>query len=208
MRYCEPSPGPAITATLFSGHSRVESRPARAPVPLLVPLFLARTRPFLCPRRSMRRSTSEPAAPTMASAAGSTAGLPVEEPPAATAILHGLARRTAPQPQPPRSGSRASRWVAQERPQREAGARVTECSDGRRCGLPPPGIPRRPGYGFGPAASPALSPALSPAATVLLPSGRISSRAQGSTTGHAGRRWCGLPSRPSVLAFRSTPDAR
>ncbi len=33
------------------------------------------------------------------------------EQPAATAILHGLARRTAPQSQPRRSGSRASRWA-------------------------------------------------------------------------------------------------
>ena len=41
-----------------------ERRPRRsgAPVPLLVPCFLARTRPLLCPRRSMRRSTSEPTA--------------------------------------------------------------------------------------------------------------------------------------------------
>ncbi len=34
----------------------------------------------------------------------------------ATSYLHGLARRTAPQPQPPRSGSCASRWPAQESP--------------------------------------------------------------------------------------------
>ena len=32
-----------------------------APLPLLVPCFLAHTRPLLCPRRSMRPSTSEPA---------------------------------------------------------------------------------------------------------------------------------------------------
>ncbi len=35
---------------------------------------------------------------------------------AATAILHGLARRTAPQTQPPRIGSRSSRWPAEESP--------------------------------------------------------------------------------------------
>ena len=42
--------------------------------------------------------------------------------PAATAILHGLARRTAPQTQPPATRSRASRWAAQESP---AGKQVT-----------------------------------------------------------------------------------
>ncbi len=37
-------------------------RRSGAPLPLLVPCFLARTRPLLRPRRSMRHSTSEPAA--------------------------------------------------------------------------------------------------------------------------------------------------
>ncbi len=41
------------------------------------------------------------------------------EQPAATAILHGLARRTAPQAQPPRSGSRARRWAAQGKPRQK-----------------------------------------------------------------------------------------
>ena len=51
----------------------------------------------------MRRSTSEPAAARVPSATGSTAGLRRrKQQPAATAILHGLARRTAPQTQPPR----------------------------------------------------------------------------------------------------------
>ncbi len=45
--------------------SQENPRRSGAPVPLLVPCFLARTRPLLCPRRSMRRSTSEPAARTM-----------------------------------------------------------------------------------------------------------------------------------------------
>ena len=53
-------------------------------------------------------------------ATGSTTSLSRERDegrrPAATAILHGLARGTAPQTQPPRSGSRASRWPAQESP--------------------------------------------------------------------------------------------
>ncbi len=43
--------------------SQKNPRRSRAPVPLLVPCFLAHTRPLLCPRRSMRRSTSEPAVP-------------------------------------------------------------------------------------------------------------------------------------------------
>ena len=60
-------------------------RRSRAPLPLLVPCFLARTRPLLCSRRSMRRGTSEPACNGE------------KQQPAATAILHGLARRTAPQ---------------------------------------------------------------------------------------------------------------
>ncbi len=70
------------------------------------------------------RSTSEPAAPgeVMGRAAGSTAGLPDQNTASGYAILHGLARRTAPQTQPPRSGSRASRWAAQESP---AGKQVT-----------------------------------------------------------------------------------
>ena len=76
-----------------------------APVPLLVPCVLART------RRPMRRSTSEPAARcVVVGTAGSTAGRRgVMVPASGTAILHGLARRTAPQTPPPRSGSRASR---------------------------------------------------------------------------------------------------
>ncbi len=60
---------------------RVKKKPRRngASLPLLVPSLLARTRPFLRPRRSMRRSMSEPAVPGVsASAAGSTAGLPGE----------------------------------------------------------------------------------------------------------------------------------
>ncbi len=42
----------------------------------------------------------------------------IRKQPAATAILHGLARRTAPQTPAPRSGSRASRWPVQESPAR------------------------------------------------------------------------------------------
>ncbi len=77
-----------------------------APLPLLVPCFLARTRPLLWPRRSMRRRTSEPAVLMCMRAAGSTAGRSLEGArPAATAILHGLARRTAPQPQTPLLGA-------------------------------------------------------------------------------------------------------
>jgi hypothetical protein len=46
---------------------RKKQKPRRsgAPLPLLVPCFLARTRPLLCPRRSIRRPerrTSEPVA--------------------------------------------------------------------------------------------------------------------------------------------------
>ncbi len=103
-----------------------KEKPRRSgtPVPLLVPCFLARTRPLLYPRRSMRRSTSEPAARVERvgfSLPQAAHGRLYRRPhggrrPAATAILHGLARRTAPQTQPPRSGSRASRWVAQESP--------------------------------------------------------------------------------------------
>ncbi len=78
--------------------------PNGAPLPLLAPCFLARTRPLLYPRRSMRRRTSEPAElGVSASATGSTAGASGREQPAVTAILHGLARRTAPQTQPLRS---------------------------------------------------------------------------------------------------------
>ncbi len=65
---------------------RPQKRPCRsgAPVPLLVPCFLARAKPLLVPRRSMWRSTGEPAVPGVsASAAGSTAGLPMEKQPAA-----------------------------------------------------------------------------------------------------------------------------
>ncbi len=47
---------------------------------------------------------------------------------AATAILHGLARRTAPQTHLPRSGSRAGRWAAQERPRRGDGPAGPELS--------------------------------------------------------------------------------
>ncbi len=52
----------------------MQEKPRRsaAPLPLLVLSFLARTRPLLCPRRSMRRSTSEPAAAMRTRAAGST----------------------------------------------------------------------------------------------------------------------------------------
>jgi len=64
---------------------RKKQKPRRsgAPLPLLVPCFLARTRPLLCPRRSIRRPerrTSEPVARvTRAGAAGSTAGLQPEK---------------------------------------------------------------------------------------------------------------------------------
>ncbi len=70
-----------------------------APLPLLVPCFLARTRPLLCPRRSMRRRTREPAAREVGPGQrGRLYRRPARaEQPAATAILHGLARRTAPQ---------------------------------------------------------------------------------------------------------------
>ena len=121
-----------------------KQKPRRsAPLPLLVPCFLAGTSPLLYPRRSMRRSTSEPAASwathsrlyrqparskasqrlrpfytvlphkragraMVEPAAGSTAGQPGREQPAAPAILHGLARRIAPQTQPPRNQKRRS----------------------------------------------------------------------------------------------------
>ncbi len=44
-------------------------------------------------------------------AAGSSRRTALGEPASGYAILHGLARRTAPQTQPPRSESRASRWA-------------------------------------------------------------------------------------------------
>ncbi len=53
-------------------------------------------------RRSMRRSTSEPAVLTMTSAAGSTAGT-IETPPPAARPSY--TRRTAPQPQTPLLGA-------------------------------------------------------------------------------------------------------
>ncbi len=68
-------------------------------LPLLVPCFLARTMPLLCPRRSMRRSTSEPAARLYPDGpCGRLYRWPAvsSRQPAAPTILHGLARRTAP----------------------------------------------------------------------------------------------------------------
>ena len=162
---------------------------------------------------------------------------PCRSSPAAPAILHGLARREAPQtaapqwePRKPLAGTRKARRslvssgasgeiglyclarpgppmsfspsdqsrkriLYKKGPSAQPGPVATEYTNGRRCGLPPPGIPRGPGYGFGPAASPVLNPA----APVLLPSGWISSRAQCATTGNAGRRWLS----PSLRSRRS-----
>ncbi len=54
--------------------------------------------PLLCPWRSMRCSTSEPAAPGCGPARPALPpACPIRIQPAAPAILHGLARRTAPQ---------------------------------------------------------------------------------------------------------------
>ncbi len=71
------------TARLFWGHSRVETSP----------------------RRSMRPSTSEPAAPTMAaSAAGSTAGLPDQK------TASGTGHLTRSRPQDSASSAAAPQW--------------------------------------------------------------------------------------------------
>ncbi len=71
-----------------------EEKPRRsgAPLPLLVPCFLART----AQHERAGRKGDDHARPALPLAGpGSTAS--------GTAILHGLARRTAPQTQPPRS---------------------------------------------------------------------------------------------------------
>ncbi len=96
--------------------SDAKEKPRRsgAPVPLLVPCVLARPRP----RRSMRRSTSEPAAEGATQhAAGSTAGRPCPS----ASQRHRPSYTVSPAGQRlkysrPRSGSRASHWAAQESP--------------------------------------------------------------------------------------------
>ncbi len=122
---------PAATAILHGIARRTAPNAAAAPSGSRASRWAAQESPAGAGRRcqsqmglwrSMRRSTSEPAAGMWTSATGSTAGLPMEEQPVATAILHGLARRTAPQTQPPRSGSRASRGAAEERPRQKRGA--------------------------------------------------------------------------------------
>ncbi len=114
----------------FRHHPQEKPRRSGAPVPLLVPCFLARTRPLLCPcdpcgaaRASRPCRVCRPARPALP-----LAGVKGDKP-AATAILHGLARRTAPQTQPPRSGSRVSGWPAQESP---AGKRRPQRGQRRR----------------------------------------------------------------------------
>ncbi len=52
-----------VSRHIFGSSNHEKAPPERAPGPLLVPYFLARTKCLLWPRRSMRRSTSEPAAP-------------------------------------------------------------------------------------------------------------------------------------------------
>ena len=71
--------------------------------------------PAQTPWRPMRRSTSEPVAPVSQARPALPPGCPIRIQPEATAILHGLARRTAPHPQAPATRSRASRWPAGRR---------------------------------------------------------------------------------------------
>ncbi len=95
---------------------RPQEKPCRsgAPLPLLVPYFLARTRPLLCPAGP--RGAARASRPRRARYGRLYRRRPQGETSQRLRILHGLARRTAPQPQPPRNRSRASRLPAQESP--------------------------------------------------------------------------------------------
>ncbi len=90
--------------------------PERGAGAALGAVLLGPHKALLCPRRSMRCSTSEPAASWVTHGRLYRWSALAGKQPAAPAILHGLARRTAPQPQPPRRGSRARRWAAEESP--------------------------------------------------------------------------------------------
>ncbi len=91
--------------------TKQKPRRSGAPVPLLVPCFLARTRPLLYPPPSYAAQHERAGRARMGPGPhGRLYRRPARaEQPAATAILHGLTRRTAPQTQPPRSNLR-SQW--------------------------------------------------------------------------------------------------